>query len=337
MIPRERFTRRMRSALILFLSLALLAGTFGCQAQKKPLRIASAIWVGYGPLYLARDAGLFEEEGVQVELIVQQDFKQQFASMAAGEIDGIANVVDATISYYIPDLKYQMVLAMDDSMGGDGIGASKEIQSIADLKGKQIAYETGATAQFFLNVMLFRDEMTEKDITHIEMIGADAGAALLAGRVDAAVSYEPYLTEIRNSENTHVLVDTREAPGLITDVLMFRQDVIEDRPKDVQAVVNAYFKALDYWEKHPEESIAIMAKGMGGWISDPVEFKNTLQFVQFLDLPANQAYFADPSNEGQQILETTQNAIEIWGQILNLGNLPEPKELINAKFVQNVR
>ncbi|MDQ4143481.1 MAG: ABC transporter substrate-binding protein [Actinomycetota bacterium] len=299
-----------------------------------PLRITSTVWVGYGPLYLARDKGFFEEEGVEVELITQTDFKQQFAALAAGRVDGIANVVDAAISYHIPNVDYQMVLALDDSQGGDGIGATTDIQSISDLAGKKVGYETGATAEFFFNVMLEREGMTDEDVEHVEMLGSDAGAALLAGRIDAAVTYEPFLSEVRNGDNTHVLLDTRETPGLITDVLMFSKEVIESRPDDIQAVVDAYYKALEYYEENPEESIEIMAAGVGGFLKDPKAFEETLQYVTFLDEQDNQEYFSDPAAEGTQIEETTSNAVDIWGRIKDLEGLPPATDFITDEFVK---
>jgi NitT/TauT family transport system substrate-binding protein len=304
-------------------------------AEPQDLKITSTIWVGYGPLYLAKEKGFFEEEGVNVDLIVQQDFKQQFASLAAGRVDGIANVVDAAISYHIPDVGYKMVVALDDSQGGDGIGATKDIATVEDLAGKKIGYETGATAEFFLNVILERAGMSDSDIEHVEMLGSDAGAALLAGRIDAAVTYEPYLSEIRNSADNHVLVDTREAPGLITDVLIFSDDVIAEKPEAIQGVINAYYKALDYYAQYPDESIEIMAKGMGGFLKDPKDFEDTLQYVTFLDAAANQAYFSDDNGDAPTILETTSNAVEIWGRIKDLGELPPPEDFIDPSFVEN--
>ena len=243
-------------------------------------------------------------------------------------------MVDAAVSYYIPGVRYKMVAAFDDSLGGDGIGAKKEIETVQDLKGKNVAFESGATAQFFLNVVLERHGLSQGDITHMEMLGSDAGAALIAGRVDAAVTYEPYLSEMRKNEGTRVLVDTREAPGLITDVILFREDVIEERPEAVQAVVNGYFRALEYLEQNREESIKIMADGVGGFLDDPKEFEATLQFVTFLDRAANSAYFSDASNEGTQIMETLENAIEIWGRIKDLEDLPPPENFIDSQFVQ---
>lgn len=300
--------------------------------DSEPLRIAHTVWVGYGPLYLAQEKGFFAEEGVEVELVQQQDFRQQFVALAAGRVDGIANVVDATISYRVPEVEYQIVLALDDSLGGDGIAAKSDIESIEDLRGKRVAYETGATAQFFLNVMLERHGMTEDDIEHIDMLGSDAGAALLSGQVDAAVTYEPYLTELRDGDDTHVLVDTRDAPGLIVDVVLFNREVIDARPDDVQAVVDAYYRALEYMDANPDESVEIMAAGVGGFLEDPEEFRNTLQYVVFYDQERNRAYF-DEGNDNS-VFGTLESAIDIWSRISDIENVPEPAELVAPQFVK---
>ncbi len=302
------------------------------KAPGPPLKIAQTVWVGYGPLYLAKAKGFFAQEGVDVELVQQQDFRQQFVALAADKVDGIANVVDATISYRVPGVNYKIVVAMDDSLGGDGIAASNSIKTIADLKGKKVAYETGATAQFFLNVQLHKAGMTEKDITHVDMLGSDAGAALLAGQVDAAVTYEPYLSQLRTSATTHVLLDTSTAPGLIIDVLLFSQKVIDQRPDDIKAVVRAYYKALDYLKQNPDDAVKIMAAGVGGFLVNPKDFADTLKYVVFYDKARNASYFNaanDPS-----VFTTLKNAIEIWGSINpSLGAIPDPKNLVDASFI----
>lgn len=313
----------------------------GCTSAAAPpqglgapaLKIASTVWVGYGPLYLARDKGFFTQEGVNVELVQQQDFKQQFASLAAGRIDGIAEVVDATISYHIPNINYKIVVALDDSLGGDGIAVNNSIKTVADLKGKKIGYETGATAQFFLNVILKRNGLTEADIQHVDMLGSDAGAALLAGKVDAAVTYEPYLSEVRKSSSNHVLIDTTQAPGLIVDVVLFDSKTVQNRPKDVQAVVNAYFKALDYMKSNPDESTTIMAKGVGGFLQNPKDFADTLKYVVFYDKARNKKYF--DANATDNVYATLQKAIDIWSKISpQILPLPAPKDLVDDRFVK---
>ena len=58
---------------------------------------------------------------------------------------------------------------IDESLGGDGIVASKDIQSIADLKGKVVAFPERTVSQFYLNVLLKKAGLSEADIEPVEM------------------------------------------------------------------------------------------------------------------------------------------------------------------------
>ncbi|HEY6433929.1 MAG TPA: ABC transporter substrate-binding protein, partial [Acetobacteraceae bacterium] len=54
----------------LLFGLALLP-TFGARvASADTVKIAHSTWVGYGPLYIARDKGFFKQNGVDVDLVV---------------------------------------------------------------------------------------------------------------------------------------------------------------------------------------------------------------------------------------------------------------------------
>jgi NitT/TauT family transport system substrate-binding protein len=63
-------------------------------AAAEPLKVAHSTWVGYGPLYVAQEKGFFDEEGVEVELVVMEDPKLRFPALAAGQIDVAVSTVD---------------------------------------------------------------------------------------------------------------------------------------------------------------------------------------------------------------------------------------------------
>ena len=67
-----------------------LALTVSGAAAAEPgvIRIGHTTWVGYGPMYLARDLGYFKEAGVDVQLEVIEDAALYMAAAAAGELDG---------------------------------------------------------------------------------------------------------------------------------------------------------------------------------------------------------------------------------------------------------
>ena len=138
-----------------FVAGSLLLGLMiGGNAAAEPLKLGHSTWVGYGPLYIAKDKGFFDEEGLEVELIVMEDPKIRFPALAAGQIDVAVTTVDTMLNFLNENQGYRYLFALDDSKGGDGIVANKDIASVADLKGKSVAYAEGSVSQFYLGVLL---------------------------------------------------------------------------------------------------------------------------------------------------------------------------------------
>ncbi len=203
------------------------------------------IWVGFGPIYLAHSKGFFKAQGVDVDLQVIDDTKVGMAALAAKRIEAYGATPNTVLLYAKADNPFVMVMTVDDSKGGDGVVAKKEIKSIAELKGKRVAFLEGSIAQFYLSYLLKREGLSEKDVTAVNMGSTgDAGAAFVAGRVDAAVVWEPWLSKGKSAPDGHVLIDSSKTPGLIIDTLAFRQDVVKSRPDDVRKVVRAVGQAV---------------------------------------------------------------------------------------------
>ena len=115
----------------LLLGMALLQIMDAPTARADTVTIAHSTWVGYGPLYIAQDKGLFKKNGVDVDLIVMEDPKERFPTLMADKIQMIASTVDTALLYLKKPNDFQYVVAIDDSNGGDGIVAVKDIATIA--------------------------------------------------------------------------------------------------------------------------------------------------------------------------------------------------------------
>jgi NitT/TauT family transport system substrate-binding protein len=100
----------------------MLAGS----AAAEPLRVGASTWVGWGPLFIAKEKGFFNEDGVDVELIKPGE-QECFTQLAAGTIDVCGTSVDAMLNHLSKEQGYRYLFAVDDSRGGDGIVADKDI------------------------------------------------------------------------------------------------------------------------------------------------------------------------------------------------------------------
>ncbi len=319
----------------LYASMLTIAALLTCLAPlsaAEKLTIAHSTWVGYGPLFIAREKGFFKEEGIDVELVVMEDVKTRMPALAAGRIDVAATTVDTVLGFYKPERPLTYLFALDDSRGGDGVIVKKEIGSIADLKGKTVAFTEGSVSQFFLGVLLKEAGLSLSDIEPQNMTAGDAGAAFVAGRVDAAVTWEPWLTRGKATEHGKRLIDSSSQPGLITDILVTTETTLEARRSDLEAVYRAWVKAVDWQKANEKEADAIMAKGVGGWLKDPAVFAETRAGIVFYDGEANKT-FMDPKN-ADGIVKTINNAM-VLGKEAKLFDLDvEPASLIASDIVK---
>ena len=318
-------------ALVLVLVAGIQVGrSTQVRAAAETLLIGHSTWVGYGPLFLARDKRFFDEAGVNVELRTFEDPKTRFFALISGKLDGIATTVDTASLYWTPEHPFTSILGLDDSKGGDGIVAVNSIKTIKDLRGKQVAVNRGSVSDFFLNVLLRQNGMSEKDIKVTQMQQDDAAAAFFAHKVEAAVTWEPWLSKAKTTQGGHVLVDSSSTPGLIVDILLYRNDIIKNKPNAVKASIAGWYKAIEYWKKNPDEANTVMARGVGGWLKDAKTFRETLAGVRFYDEAINKDYF----KPGGTIFTTAQKAIDIWKSFGRIRVKESASDLVSGEFIK---
>ncbi|MDF2679118.1 MAG: transporter, substrate-binding protein aliphatic sulfonates family [Brevibacillus sp.] len=295
-------------------------------ASKTPLKVTLPTWTGYGPLFLAKEKGLFEKHGVDVELSIIEGLAERKQALAGGQVDGMATALDVQVTLAAADVPMQVVWLLDDSFGGDGIIAKNEIASVADLKGKKVAFEQGSTSHMLILTALKQANLTDKDVEMVQMSAGDAGAAFVAGKVDAAVTWEPWLSKASQA-NGKVLLSTKDLPGIIVDTVGFKKDVIEQRPDDIKAFVAAMAETMEYWKQNTDESNEIMAKGLK---IDLAEFTGTVPGLKFLHKEENKKLFGEGKGD---IYVSTKNAIDFYMEQKLIDTAPKPEDVLNSTFV----
>lgn len=243
----------------------LLIGCNGSRGPqgKGPLKIGLVTWLGYGPFYIAQEKGYFKENNVEVQLEKIEGDVERRAAIASGNLDAIALTLDSMIVLRANGIPLKTVMAIDASNGGDGLVAVQSINSIEDLKGHEVAFPSGLPSHFFLYSVLKEHGMKISDIKPVMMDADQAGAAFASGKIDAAVTWEPWLSKAREVGRGHVLADSRTHPGEIEDVLFMRDDVVSKRSQEIEGLIKAWYKAVDFVTANPAEAKSIMAKAFG--------------------------------------------------------------------------
>jgi NitT/TauT family transport system substrate-binding protein len=284
-------------------------------------------WPGYKGLYLARDKEFFKAHGVDVEIRTYGSLSDLSLDYTSGTIQGRANLNFDTVRESLGGFDQRVVLVLDYSAGADAIVAKKEIKIFADLKGKKVAYNFKTMEEYFLEYGLKDVSLSVSDLVGVNAYADTTAAKVKAEEVDAAVMFEPFLTEAVNTGEYHVLLSSRDARGLIADLLTFGADFIEQYPDTVQAIVAAYFDAVVWANHNEEEANALLAKELG---VTPEVAEEQVKGLEVLSLFQNQEAFRSGFHTLSLSLQlnTVANFVSIHeGVTGKLGPILEPKFL----------
>lgn len=306
----------MKKLLTLALSAILVLSLIGCGSTAEtaktsgdpvPMKIAFCTWAGYAPVFIGIEKGYFKEAGYDVEAVIMEDESTYGAAFVSDSIQALGQVMDRDIIQYDAGAPEQYVCTMDTSTGGDSLVASGDIQTVDDLAGKTIALDKSATAYFFFLQVLADSNITEDELTIVEMSNDAAGEAFIAGQVDAAVTWEPALSNCSQREGGHILVSSADYPKAIIDVLTISSSFLAKYPDAADALNEGWNKSVAYLNENFEEGCEIMAKGLDLTKEDVMD---ECSGITFYDEAMNRE-FNDLSKK-DNIKDIAQMAADFW-------------------------
>ncbi len=291
--------------------------------------LGQSSWVGYAPLYLADKKGFFDDHGADVEVQYFESKTDSKSALAAGRIQGMSTTVDTHVMSAASGMDLKVILALDDSNGGDGLSAKSDIADIPSLKGHTVALDTsGGASYFWFQYLLQKYDMTLDDVQVVNMSSGDAGAAFVAGEVDAAVTWEPWLSKAKETPDGTVLVDSSETPGVIVDALAVDGDFATKYPGTCKAIVEAWYDALAYIDSDPDDAYSIMMEYTGDETVDAL--KASMAEVSFYDKDKNGSYFAG------EIQNIAKMASDLWLDMKLIDAGPDIDGLIDGEFISGL-
>jgi NitT/TauT family transport system substrate-binding protein len=274
---------------------ASLAGTTRVAKHHALIKInmGTEPWIGYGPWWIAQKQGFFQKHGLNVNIINFQTDGDRDSALIAGRTDVSNEPTNGIIRFDSQgkaDLK--AMIFEDASLGADAVLAAKGITTAQQLIGKKVAYEEGTTSDLLIHYLLQKNHIPFSKIKVVNAPAADAGTLLIAGKVDVAVTYEPYITNATSgpggSKGVHVLYSSKQAPGLISDYLSAKSSWLSSHEAIVKDLVAAWNDSMNYFKTNRTQAVAIMAKGVG---ATPTSLTSTLAGVKLYSIAENQSLF----------------------------------------------
>jgi len=254
--------------MMLLSAISLVACSSGTPAN--PLKLGYNLWVGDAGVFVAQEKKLFPAAGVDVEMVRFAHPTESVQALVSGKVDvAIVTLADAAMQQdsQTQDDPIKVFSINDLSTGADGIVAAPGINSVKDLKGKKVAVTVGAVNHVLLNHALTKAGMTSRDVNVVDTPPEQAGSDLIAGKVDAAVSWEPFLTDAIAKGNT-LIFSSADAPELIADGLVTRESILKNRKEDLLKLVRGISSGVDYIAENKADGTEIAAKTLGTTAAD---------------------------------------------------------------------
>ncbi|WP_417567123.1 ABC transporter substrate-binding protein [Marinobacter sp.] len=272
-----------------FLGLSITAGLFatglsGCRTSD-PLAFGVHPWIGYEPLYLARDFGWLPES---VVLSSGASSKDSMAGLLSGKLHGAALTLDETIRVWSEGTELVVVAVADVSAGADALITRPYITELAELRGKRIAVDVSGVSGIMLLKILELVGLAWTDVSPVDLPVSEHAGAWSRVEVDASVCYEPFAMKLERDGGVR-LFDSSDIPETIFDLLVVTRETADGNTDAVRDLVMAHFRGLQHLVRSMHDAVYRVAGHQG---IRPEDVQSALATVMLPDLAANQRYLS---------------------------------------------
>lgn len=282
------------NSILLVLSISSVLLLSGCNSpidDFKPLRVGMNTWPGYEPFMLAKEKG-FLAKNVNISRVdsatdVIKAFRSDIIDVACVTLD------EAIILQSKIDENIKIITITDFSAGADVIITKRNISSMAMLKGKRVGIESGALGSYIISRAIdLTPNLTINDIQIINLGYEHHESEFNAGKVDAVVTFEPVKTKLLKG-NAHVIFDSTQIPDEVIDVIIVKEKTIKDKSPALQALMDGWYKSIDFIKTNHEKSMSSMARYEGINLED---FHKAHNGIKIPSLSENRIFFKNKLN-----------------------------------------
>lgn len=318
------------------------------------LRVGVVTWPGYCGGIVANngfkpteDCIFYRNHKIKVKFDIMEDVDARAKLFQKGDVD----IVWSTVDFWANELpgfikggtKAKAIMQVDWSRGGDAIVADNSIRRIEDLRGKKIALALFTPSHWLLEYNLSHSSLDETEQSKIvkSLVGKtaspDAREVFVAGKVDAAVVWEPDVTEaLKKRPNSHILTSSKYASKLIADLMVAREDFISQHPDWIKAFVQGWFDGTTEANKNPSLAVKLLMeneplyKDLG-----EAATRDQLSTVKYADLTDNTEMFG--LNGKPPLFDSIfQQASEAWIKRGYITTAVAPAEAKADRFLKEI-
>lgn len=267
-------------------AVAMLLAMGGCGSQDdqaaksqkdlQPLAVGLMPDTDSLPFIIAQEKGYFADEGLKVDIQQFKSAMDRDSALQSGNLDGA--VSDMLAVAFAKDGGFDVkVTSMTD--GSYKLVAGKEagVQSVADLKGKDVSVSRNTIIEYVTDQILMHNGMQEGDINKVIIPQIPTRLEMLQnGKLAAATLPEP-MASIAVHNGCHFVTGSDEL-GINPGVILFTSKAVADKKAEIAAMYRAYNRAVDYLNNTPRDEYIDLVVDKGGF---PPAAKEALKLPEY--------------------------------------------------------
>jgi len=253
---------------IVILAALAPAGITVAQAPRRTLVIGMPVTPPNLPhlgVYVAKDLGCFDEEGINLELAAFESGLQSLRGGVSGSVDILGASSEPLIAAISRGAKIRSIFSYAHRLTVV-MAAQESIRRPADLRGKNLGIqEVGAFREVMTRAVLHSAGLTQQDVNYVPVSSAGYITALIGNKIDTAILHidQAYMARTKKA-SLHPLVPLWEImPSYWYGTFSTTEELLRKDSDLLARAVAAIIKAHRFMYRNKERTLDLASKHTG--------------------------------------------------------------------------
>jgi NitT/TauT family transport system substrate-binding protein len=245
-----------------FLALVTFLGVSAAAADLEVLTLGTAPSLTAVLEIVADDQGFFAAEGLQVVIRDFPSGKEALDEVVAGRLDVAASTALPVVAMAFGRTDFRIIGTVGDLADDNMVVARRDrgIRQVTDLKAKKVGTTAAIMPHYVLDLLLRQHGLDSNTVDITFAPQAELAEALGQGQLDGAALLGKYLAQARRDLGTNAITFSDKALFELKTYVMVRDTLVRQRPQAVVKFLRGCLKAEQFVAKHPDQSMAIVAR-----------------------------------------------------------------------------